>query len=243
MDTTRFDALASTLTASSTRRQALRSLAGLAAAAVVAGTLGADEGDARKKGKKGKGKGKGGRGRGGRGSGGGGNTGGGNGGNGNGAGNGGNGNGGNGNGDGNGNGNGGGNTEPTQEEILLGLINDFRASNGLGALSEDSRLDNAAVGHSQDMANRNYFAHNTPEGGTPAQRISAAGYSYSWWGENIYKSTPGDDSAQSAFTWWQNSSGHRANMLGANFTNIGIGRATTSDGRSVWTNVFGKPGN
>lgn len=223
MDTERFD---SVLMASGTRRHALRSLAGLATTLAVAGALGADDGEAKKKRKKGKrkkGKRKGSTGSGGA------NTGGGNGG------------GGGGGNTGGGGGNGGGGATQTEEEKLLGLINDFRAQNGQPALGRDGRLDTAALNHSQDMANRGFFSHNTPEGGTPDQRIAAAGYSFSWWGENIYKSAPGDATAQSAFTSWVNSSGHRANMLSSNFTQIGIGRATASDGRTYWTNTFGKP--
>lgn len=234
MDTERFDSLASALTTPGTRRQALRTLGGIAGALAVASTLGLDEGEAKKKGKKGKGKGKkGGKGNKGGGSfddgghsggnSGGGETGG-------------------GSNDGNtGGNNGGGNTTQTEEEKLLVLINTFRAQNGQSALARNSKLDTAAVNHSRDMANRGYFSHNTPEGGTPDQRLTAAGYSFSWWGENIYKSAPGDASAQSAFNSWVNSSGHRANMLSSNFTQIGIGRATASDGRTYWTNTFGKP--
>ncbi len=61
MDTTRFDQFTLALTSSSTRRQALRSFAGMATAAVAATTLGGESGAAKRKGKaKGKGKGKGG---------------------------------------------------------------------------------------------------------------------------------------------------------------------------------------
>lgn len=226
MDTQRFDHLATGLTISGTRRQTLRSLAGLAAALGVAGTLGTDEGEAKKKRKKGNGK-KGGKGNnGGSNSGGqvsGGNSGGGN------------------TGGGDGGSGGGSGTTQVEEEKLLGLINDFRALNGQPALSRNSKLDTAALNHSQDMANRGYSSHNSPEGSTPDQRIVAAGYSYSWWGENIYKSAPGDASAQAAFTFWVNSSGHRTNMLSSNFTQIGIGRATAVDGRTYWTNTFGQP--
>lgn len=217
MDTERFDHLSTVLTASRTRRQALRSLAGLATALAVAGALGANDGEAKKKRKKGKGK----KGKGGSGS-----TGGQAGGN--------SGTGGSGNG-------GGRNAAQSEEEKLLGLINDFRAQNGQPALSRNDALDSAALNHSRDMANRGFFSHNTPEGGTPDQRIAAAGYNFSWWGENIYKSAPGDASAQSAFTSWVNSTGHRDNMLGSNFTHIGIGRANAADGRTYWTNTFGKP--
>ncbi|MFN8665230.1 MAG: CAP domain-containing protein [Thermomicrobiales bacterium] len=227
MDTERFDHLSTVLATPGTRRQALRSLAGAAMALAVAGALGADEGEAkkkRKKGKKGKGK------TGGSSSGGGQNGGSNSGGGGN---------------DGGsiagGDGNGGGGATQTEEEKLLDLINNFRAQNGQPALVRNGKLDTAALNHSRDMANRGFFSHTSPEGGTPDQRIAAAGYSYSWWGENIYKSAPGDDSAQSAFTSWVNSSGHRANMLSSNFTQIGIGRATASDGRTYWTNTFGRP--
>jgi uncharacterized protein YkwD len=244
MDTQRFDHLSTVLTVSGTRRQALRTLTGVAAA-VAAGALGANEGEAKKKRKKGKGK-KGGNGAssGGINTGdqdGGGNTGGGGNGDGGGDTGGGNGDGSDGNSGGGGNTGGGSGTTQTEEEKLLGQINEFRAQNGLPALSRNGKLDTAAQNHSQDMANRGYFSHNSPEGTTADQRFVAAGYSFSWWGENIYKSAPGDASAQAAFTSWVNSSGHRANMLGSNFTQIGIGRATAADSRTLWTNTFGKP--
>jgi uncharacterized protein YkwD len=236
MDNERFDHLSTVLTTPGTRRNALRTLAGLATALVVAGALGVDEGEAKKKRKKGKGN------KGGKGSKGnnssasdGGQSGGGNS-SGNGNGN------GNGSEDGNGAGNNGGSSATqSEEEKLLGLINDFRAQNGKPAFGRNGKLDTAALNHSRDMANRSYFSHNSPEGVTPDQRIAAAGYNLSWWAENIYKSAPGDASAQSAFTSWVNSSGHRANMLSTNVTQIGIGRATAPDGRTYWTNTFGKP--
>lgn len=243
MDTERFDHLSSALTTSGTRRQALRSIAGLATVLAAAGILNSDEADAKKKRKKGKGK-KGNKG----GKGGNTSTGGQNGGGNSSAGNNddpGEGNGattGGGNtGNGGGGNSGGGSPAQTEEDKLLGLINGFRAQNGISALGRNGKLNTAALNHSRDMANRGFFSHNTPEGGTPDQRITAAGYSFSWWGENIYKSAPGDDSAQAAFNSWVNSSGHRANMLSTNFTQIGIGRATAADGRTYWTNTFGKP--
>lgn len=57
MDTTRFDQFTSALASASTRRQALRSFAGIASAAVVATTLGGESGEARRR-RKGKSKGK-----------------------------------------------------------------------------------------------------------------------------------------------------------------------------------------
>ena len=49
MDTTRFDQFATSLASSNTRRQALKSLAGIISAVAVAGALGADPGEARRR--------------------------------------------------------------------------------------------------------------------------------------------------------------------------------------------------
>lgn len=173
MDTARFD---TGLTTSGTRRQALRSLAGLAGALAVAGILGADEGEAKKKRKKGKGK----KGKGKGSKGGGANTGG----QGGGGSTGGNGNG-NGGGTGNGGNGGGSNTTQTEEEKLLGLVNDFRAQSGQPALGRGDKQDTAGSNHSREMANREFFSHTTPVGGTPDQRMAVAGDSYRWWGKYI----------------------------------------------------------
>ena len=124
---------------------------------------------------------------------------------------------------------------------MVGLIDAHRDANGLAPLNWDDRLGEAAQDHSQNMVDRNFFNHTNPDGKTPRDRITAKGYTASWWGENIYKSASGDPTAHSCYSAWLNSPGHNANMLNTNYTEIGIGQATNGAGATLWTAVFGKP--
>ena len=62
------------------------------------------------------------------------------------------------------------------ENMILQKINQERTSRGLGALTENIKLDTAARRHSEDMAIRNFFDHTNPDGIGPNERASAAGY-------------------------------------------------------------------
>lgn len=121
---------------------------------------------------------------------------------------------------------------------MLGLINDFRAQNGVGPLTLSSTLTAAADFHSKDMANRNYFSHDLPGIGTWSQNISNYGYTGGTRAENI---AAGHSDAASTVNQWINSPGHRANMLNPNLTAIGIGSAygPNSQYGTYWTNTFG----
>jgi uncharacterized protein YkwD len=117
---------------------------------------------------------------------------------------------------------------------VLDLTNAERARAGCGALHPDSRLAAAAQGHSVDMAKRNYFSHDTPEGVSPWDRIKAAGYANPG-AENIaygYR-TPAD-----VMTGWMNSPGHRANILNCQLHALGVGVADSPRG-PYWTQDFG----
>ena len=127
----------------------------------------------------------------------------------------------------------------SEETAFLGLINNYRAQNGLPGLTLSNSLSNAARGHSADMAIRNYFSHTGSDGSSPWDRIRAAGYSYNTYlGENIAAGYPG---AQANFDAWRNSPPHNANMLSANFRAIGIGRyyVPGSTYGWYWTTDFG----
>jgi uncharacterized protein YkwD len=133
----------------------------------------------------------------------------------------------------------------TQEAAFLQLINTYRQQNGVPALTVSRKLNVASYRHSADMAQRDYFAHDTrlplPPGQSGAaftDRMHAAGYtSYSAAGENI---AAGHSTAQAAFNAWKNSAGHNANMLNASFTQIGIGLAYDVDSTYgyYWTTDF-----
>lgn len=126
------------------------------------------------------------------------------------------------------------------ESQIINLINVERANAGLPALQQQGQLTAAARGHSEDMACNNFFLHTSPTTGSPFDRMSAAGYSYSWAGENIAAGYP---DAQSVVQGWMNSQGHRDNILNPNFTQIGLGYAYLGGSAygAYYTAVFGAP--
>lgn len=121
---------------------------------------------------------------------------------------------------------------------VLELVNQHRATAGLSPLIRAAELDSAAQRHSNDMATNNFMSHTGSDGSTPGQRITAAGYSWTTYGENV---AAGYTTADAVVTGWMNSSGHRANILNGNFKEIGIAvvyRAGTTYGY-YWTQDFG----
>ena len=126
----------------------------------------------------------------------------------------------------------------SEEMAVLGLINAYRQQNGLQPLALSYGLTKPSQWKSVDMATNAYFAHDDLTR-TWDQRIVDCGYTYNTWlGENI---AAGYSSAQDVFTAWRNSAGHNANMLGANYTAIGIGRyqLAGSPYGVYWTTDFG----
>lgn len=131
-------------------------------------------------------------------------------------------------------------TLPSEVEIeVLKLINEERVNQGIHELSWNDQLFEAAVSHSEDMAEKNYFSHTSLDGRTFIDRISATGYSYSTAAENI---GAGQVDAQAIFNSWMNSAGHRQNMLNAAYCDAGVGYASSTNAqyRYYWTLVLGK---
>ena len=126
------------------------------------------------------------------------------------------------------------------EQAFLVLINNYRAQNGLGALKTSYMLSKSSAWKSKDLGTNAYFAHDdTPIGRSWFQRSVDCGYDHNTYvGENI---AAGYGNAQSVFDGWKASSGHNANMLGSNYTVIGIGKAVVSGSPygTYWTTVFG----
>jgi len=125
---------------------------------------------------------------------------------------------------------------------VLALTNQFRAQNGLAALKANLELNAAAQGHSEDMANQDYFDHTGKDGSLPWDRAKVVGYEAQTMGENI---AAGQTTPESVVQGWINSAGHRANLLNANFTELGVGYFyLENDTGSVnysryWTQLFG----
>ena len=120
----------------------------------------------------------------------------------------------------------------SKEQQVITLVNQIRAQHGLKPLSANWQLSRVARYKSQDIADRNYFSHNSPTYGSPFQMMKQFGITYRTAGENIAQ---GYSSAQAVVNAWMNSEGHRANILNASYTQIGVGYV--SDGNH-WTQMF-----
>jgi len=123
---------------------------------------------------------------------------------------------------------------------LLQLVNDVRKKGctcgstlmpAVGAVIWSDQLAKAAYDHSVDMNKQGYFSHTGFDGSDPAQRITAAGYYWSTWGENIAE---GYSTEQIVINAWLGSEDHCMNIMNGAFKDIGVGR----DG-NYWTQDFG----
>ena len=118
------------------------------------------------------------------------------------------------------------------ENKVLELVNAERAKNGLSALQMDENVRKVARVKSSDMSQNNYFSHTSPTYGTPFEMLKSYGISYKSAGENIAQ---GYTSPEAVVNGWMNSSGHRANILNASYTHIGIGYEANGN---YWTQMF-----
>jgi uncharacterized protein YkwD len=108
---------------------------------------------------------------------------------------------------------------PDLEARMLELVNQERVAAGLKPLAPDPELTEVARRHSADMFARGYFAHDTPEGRDPFDRMRAANVRFVTAGENLALAP----TVQVAHRGLMNSPGHRANILYPQFGRVGIG--------------------
>ncbi len=123
---------------------------------------------------------------------------------------------------------------------LLQFVNSVRtkgctcgttAMPSVGTLVWNDQLAKAAYDHSVDMNVNNYFSHTGLDGSSPGQRITAAGYAWNSYGENIAK---GYTNEQAVINAWLGSEGHCKNIMNAGFKDMGVGRMG-----NYWTQDFG----
>ena len=151
------------------------------------------------------------------------------------------------------------------EFLVHEFTNEERLNHGLSQLEFDSEISQIARGHSFDMAQRGYFAHETPEGLSPSDRAAENGYScqkmvglliYSGIAENIfqghlfesyytingeitsYEWNSEEEIAKITVDGWMNSPGHRENILTEIFDREGIGVEITHDHKIYVTQNF-----
>jgi uncharacterized protein YkwD len=146
-------------------------------------------------------------------------------------------------------------TLPTPDDMqrigarVLDLVNKARSqSRKCGArslpsvppLKMSAILSRAALGHAKDMSAHKLFEHRGSDGSTPAQRATRAGYDWLAVGENIAE---GPADAETAVQGWIDSPGHCVNIMGPQFTEMGLAYFTDFEhkGDIYWAQMFGTP--
>ncbi len=124
------------------------------------------------------------------------------------------------------------------ESQMLHLINSIRSSHGLQLLNPNPVLNSIARSRSQDMINRNYFSHYTPEGKNIFNIFVENGIMYAAAGENLSQASPPSwGNPETVVNIWMSSNPHRANLLNPHFGQFGLG-VVDSGSRRVVTLVF-----
>lgn len=125
---------------------------------------------------------------------------------------------------------------PSESEALAAevvrLTNIERAAAGLPALVVHPAVTLAATTHSEDQAASGRMSHIGSDGSDAGIRLTRAGFTWRNWAENV---AAGQRSAQDVVQAWMGSAGHRANILSASFTTIGVGVADDARGTRYWT--------
>jgi len=133
------------------------------------------------------------------------------------------------------------------EEDVLVLVNEARAAGAscggqsfgpADPLAMNAALRCAARVHSKDMLERNFFAHDNPDGEDPFVRMQQAGYEYFTAGENI---AAGQPTPAAVMQSWMSSPGHCSNIMNPDFTELGVGAFTGSGAEFslYWTQTLG----
>ena len=129
------------------------------------------------------------------------------------------------------------------EQSILTLCNQARLQAGVSPLEWDSQLAVAARGHSRDMAEWNFFDHDSPvpQKHDTEARVRLAGGQAHGVAENLFWSSGHGCSTVAAMAVdnWLHSEGHRENLLGGEYAHLGVG--VFQRGQTFWiTQVFGQ---
>lgn len=126
------------------------------------------------------------------------------------------------------------NVQASAEQKILELMNAKRTEAGLKPLTIDNTLVQVARYKSDNMIQNNFFSHTNPDGTKWTNWLQTIGYKYTTSGENIAYNTY---DAVELFNQWWNSPGHRANMMNASYTKVGIG-VIQGNGKYMGTQTF-----
>lgn len=125
-----------------------------------------------------------------------------------------------------------GSTEVFAAQVVK-LVNEERAKAGLSPLTVKSNVAGAAETRARELEAS--FSHTRPNGSDFSTALTAAGVQYSGVGENI---AYGQTTPEQVMQGWMNSAGHRANILNASYTAIGVGHYRNAAGVDYWTQLF-----
>lgn len=136
---------------------------------------------------------------------------------------------------------------PAAETAIIEMTNAFRADHKLAPVKQNPKLANAARAYARKLVAYEGLSH-TADGTTPAQRIAGAGYRYCQVGENLAsildtRGFSGQEYARRAVKGWEESPGHRKNMLLPFVTEIGVGvvRASPNEPKYIAVQLFARP--
>lgn len=129
--------------------------------------------------------------------------------------------------------------ESNAENKTYSGINAIRTGAGLPPLSVDPGLVQVARVRSQDMASKNYFSHEPPDGCNFVCIMDRLGVPHGWAGENIaWNNWDWSQTADMAVKMWHNSPPHMENIMNCHYTSFGTGVAKAADGKIYYTMIF-----
>ena len=124
---------------------------------------------------------------------------------------------------------------------MLDRVNSERHRQRLPPLAPSVALDRVAQAHAEDMLERSYYGHKSPDGLTVRERALRGGYRLRFVGENI---ASGQSTVDEVMDGWMASDDHRPNILSKVYTEAGFGLAIGKNKGGVqiiWVQVFGRP--
>lgn len=116
---------------------------------------------------------------------------------------------------------------------VVNLVNQERAKAGLSPVTADASIEAAALVRAKETETS--FSHTRPDGSSFSTALVQQGVRFFGAGENI---AWGQKTPEQVMNGWMNSEGHRANILNAKFTKIGVGYYQNASGTNYWTQLF-----